>query len=197
MVRRHPVHLYIPNCKNRSKGKGSLEIVLGKSDSTRFCDWMPMFWEGKIPVEAVLQLHGKFSRGQKHLLFRSLSSRCKFTGLNLTSGRRCYGNWKPQSLRNSKRKGKGLPLQAWCDSWRSRRLRLLDRLDIRHYEGGKVVTLTHRPPSPSGGFLVLISRGCVYPRTHGSVGSFGKNSHRHHWGFFFCSLCFISAISLS
>jgi hypothetical protein len=28
----------------------------------------------------------------------------------------------------------------------SRRLRLLDRLDIRHYEGGKVVTLTHRPP---------------------------------------------------
>jgi hypothetical protein len=33
---------------------------------------------------------------------------------------------------------------------------LLDRLDIRHYEDGKVVTLTHRPPSPPGVFLVLI-----------------------------------------
>jgi hypothetical protein len=41
----------------------------------------------------------------------------------------------------------------------SRRLRLLDRLDIRHYEGGKVVTLTHRPSSPPGVFLVLIFRG--------------------------------------
>ena len=38
------------------------------------------------------------------------------------------------------------------------RLRLLDFLDVRHYEGGKVVTLTHRPPLPSGVFLVLIFR---------------------------------------
>jgi hypothetical protein len=35
-------------------------------------------------------------------------------------------------------------------SWASGRLRLPDLLDIRHYEGGKVVTLTHRPPSPLG-----------------------------------------------
>jgi hypothetical protein len=55
-------------------------------------------------------------------------------------------------------KGKGFPLQAWNGSWGSRRLRLLDRLDIQHYEGGKVITLTHRPPSP-GVFLVLIFRG--------------------------------------
>ena len=34
--------------------------------------------------------------------------------------------------------------------WGSGRLRLPDLLDIRHYEGGKVVTLTHRPPSPPG-----------------------------------------------
>jgi hypothetical protein len=47
-------------------------------------------------------------------------------------------------------KGKGFPLQASCGSWGSRRLRLLDRLDIRHYEGGKVVTLTHRPSLPPG-----------------------------------------------
>ena len=66
------------------------------------------------------------------------------------------------------------PLQAWCGSWGSRGLRLLDRLDIRHYEGGKVITLTHRPPSPSGVFLVLIFRGRVDPRAHGSVGSSEK-----------------------
>jgi hypothetical protein len=46
---------------------------------------------------------------------------------------------------------KGFPLQAW-------RLRLLDRLDFRHYEGGKVVTLTHRSSLPPGVFLVLIFR---------------------------------------
>jgi hypothetical protein len=32
----------------------------------------------------------------------------------------------------------------------SRRLRLLDLLDFRHYEGGKVVTLTYRPSLPPG-----------------------------------------------
>jgi hypothetical protein len=47
-------------------------------------------------------------------------------------------------------KGKGFPLQAWSGSWGSRRLRLLDLLDFRHYEGGKVVTLTHRPPLTPG-----------------------------------------------
>jgi mitochondrial fission protein ELM1 len=41
----------------------------------------------------------------------------------------------------------------------SRRLRLLDFLDFRHYEGGKVVTLTHQPPLPQRVFLVLIFRG--------------------------------------
>jgi hypothetical protein len=85
-------------------------------------------------------------------------------------------------LWHRKVKGKGFPLQAWCGSWCSTRLRLLDLLDFRHYEGGKVVTLTHRPPSHPGVFLVLIFRGWVDPRAHGSVGSFGKNSQRHHRG---------------
>jgi hypothetical protein len=47
-------------------------------------------------------------------------------------------------------KGKGIPVQAWEGSWGSRRLRLLDLLDTRLYEGGKVVTLTHRLSLPSG-----------------------------------------------
>jgi hypothetical protein len=75
-----------------------------------------------------------------------------------------------------KKEGKGFPLQASSGSWGSRRLRLLDLLDFRHYEGGKVVTLTHWPLSPPGVFLVLIFRGWVDPRAHGSVGCFGKKS---------------------
>jgi hypothetical protein len=38
----------------------------------------------------------------------------------------------------NKAKGKGFPLQASSGSWGSRRLRLLDLLDFRHYEDGKV-----------------------------------------------------------
>jgi hypothetical protein len=79
-------------------------------------------------------------------------------------------------------KGKDFPLQAWNGSWGSRRLRLLDLLDFRHCEGGKVVTLTHRPPSTPGVFLVLIFRSWVDPRAHGSVGSFWKNPQRHYRG---------------
>ena len=71
------------------------------------------------------------------------------------------------SIGDGKGQGKGFPLQAWNGSWGSRRLRLLNLLDFRHYEGGKVVTLTHRPPSPPGVFLVLIFRGSVDPRAHG------------------------------
>jgi hypothetical protein len=49
-----------------------------------------------------------------------------------------------------KGKGKGSPLQAQAALWGFGRLRLPDFLDIRHYEGGKVITLTHRPSSPPG-----------------------------------------------
>ena len=58
-----------------------------------------------------------------------------------------------------KKVGKVFPLQAWTDPWGSGRLRLPDFLDFRHYEGGKVVTLTQRPFLPPGVFLVLIFRG--------------------------------------
>ena len=34
-----------------------------------------------------------------------------------------------------------------------------DFLDFRHYEGGKVVTLTHQPSLTPGVLLVLICRG--------------------------------------
>jgi hypothetical protein len=44
-----------------------------------------------------------------------------------------------------KGKGKVFPLQAWNGSWGSRRLSLLDLLDFRHYEGGKVFTPSSFP----------------------------------------------------
>jgi hypothetical protein len=47
-------------------------------------------------------------------------------------------------------KGKVFPLQAWTGPWGSGRLRLPDFYDFRHYEAGKVVTLTHRPSLPPG-----------------------------------------------
>jgi hypothetical protein len=80
--------------------------------------------------------------------------------------------WVPPQLLSVK--GEVFPLQSWAGPWGSGRLRLLDFLDIRHYEGSKVVTLTHRPPLPPGVILVLIFSGWVDPRAHGSVGSFEK-----------------------
>jgi hypothetical protein len=87
-----------------------------------------------------------------------------------------------RNIRASVVKVKVFLLQVWCGSWGSRSLRLLNRLHIRYYEGGKVVILTHRPPSPPGVFLVLIFRGWIDPRAHGFVGSLGKNPQRHHRG---------------
>jgi hypothetical protein len=78
-------------------------------------------------------------------------------------------------------KGKGFPLQAWRGSWGSRRLRLLDLLNFWHCECGKVVTLTHRPPSPPGISWYSFLEAELTPG-HGSVGSLGKNPQRHHWG---------------
>ena len=59
-----------------------------------------------------------------------------------------------------KGKCKVFPLQAWTGPRGFGRLRLPDFLDVRHYEGGKVVTLTYRPSLPPV-FLVLIFRDWV------------------------------------
>jgi hypothetical protein len=78
--------------------------------------------------------------------------------------------------------GKSFPVIGLSGPKEPGRLRLPDFLDFRHYEGGKVVTPTHRSSLPQEVFLVLIFRGLVDPRAHGSVGSLGKNPQRHHWG---------------
>ena len=45
--------------------------------------------------------------------------------------------------------GKAVPLQAWSDPEGSRKLRFPDFMTTAQ-DGGKVVSLTHRPPLPSG-----------------------------------------------
>ena len=46
-------------------------------------------------------------------------------------------------------KGKAVPLQAWSGSEGSRKLRFPNFMTTAQ-EGGKVVSLTHRPPLPPG-----------------------------------------------
>jgi hypothetical protein len=49
-------------------------------------------------------------------------------------------------------KGKSVPLQAWSGPEGSRKLRFLDIMTTAQ-DGGKVVSLTHRPPLPPGNTL--------------------------------------------
>jgi len=48
-----------------------------------------------------------------------------------------------------KSKGKSVPLQAWSGPEGSRKLRFPDFVTTAQ-DGGKVVSLTHRPPLPPG-----------------------------------------------
>jgi hypothetical protein len=60
------------------------------------------------------------------------------------------------SLYSVKKKGKAVPLQAWSGPEGSRKLRVPDYTTAEQ-DGGKVVSLTHRPPLPL--LLVLTSVG--------------------------------------
>jgi len=55
-----------------------------------------------------------------------------------------------------KGKGKAVPLQAWSGPEASRKLRFPDFMTTAQ-DGGKVVSLSHRPPLPQEIHLVLIS----------------------------------------
>jgi hypothetical protein len=79
-----------------------------------------------------------------------------------------------RKIKQSKRVWSPATRRGWPKGFRE--VKAPDFLDFRHYKGGKVVTLTHRPSLPPWVFLVLIFRGRVYPRAHGSVGAYGKKS---------------------
>jgi hypothetical protein len=69
-----------------------------------------------------------------------------------------------------KGKGKAVPLQAWSGPEGSRKLRFTDFMTTAQ-DGGKVVSLTHRPPLPPGNtpgthFCKRLSR----PQGHSATG---------------------------
>jgi hypothetical protein len=77
--------------------------------------------------------------------------------------------------------GKAVPLQAWSGPEGSRKLRFPDFMTTTQ-DGGKVVSLTHRPPLPSGNrpgthFCWRLSR----PQGHSATGRITslKNSNDH------------------
>jgi len=53
-------------------------------------------------------------------------------------------------------KGKAVPLQTWTGPVGSRKLRFPDFMTTAQ-DGGKIVSLKHRPPLPQEMLLVLIS----------------------------------------
>jgi hypothetical protein len=53
----------------------------------------------------------------------------------------------PASKQSASPKGKAVPLQAWSGPEGSRNLRFPDFMTTAQ-DGGKVVSLTHRPPLP-------------------------------------------------
>ena len=56
----------------------------------------------------------------------------------------CYKKNNTSDIDNGKGKGKAIPLQAWIGPEGSRKLRLPDFVKTAQ-NGGKVVSLTHRP----------------------------------------------------
>ena len=59
----------------------------------------------------------------------------------------------------NKGKGKTVPLQAWSGPEDSRKLRFPDFM-ITTQDGGKVVSLTHRPPLPPGNKPGILRSEC-------------------------------------
>ena len=58
-------------------------------------------------------------------------------------------NFEPLDVRKGKGKGKSVLLQAWSGLEGSSKLRFPDFVKTAQ-DGGKVVSLTHRPPLPPG-----------------------------------------------
>jgi len=79
-------------------------------------------------------------------------------------------NLNPERFCKSVKKGKWVPLQTWSVPKGSRKLRFSDFVTTAQ-DGGKVVSLTHRPPLPPGNtsgihFCSSLSR----PQGHSAIG---------------------------
>jgi len=102
---------------------------------------------GWVPVLLQHQLHLLMSRG--NLLTNQQTNQPNNQPTEgLRGGVRV--NQRPQTG-----KGKAVPLQDWSGPEGPRKLRFPDFMTTAQ-DGGKVVSLPHRPPLPPGMFLVLI-----------------------------------------
>jgi hypothetical protein len=72
--------------------------------------------------------------------------------LQAWSGPECSRKLRFPDFMTRKCKGKAVPLQAWSGPECSRKLRFPDLMTTAQ-DGGKVVSLTHRPPLPPGNTL--------------------------------------------
>jgi hypothetical protein len=108
-----------------------------------------------------------------------------------------FSLWWSLDITRSKGKGKAFPLQASAGPSGSGRLRLTDFLDFRHYEGGKVVTLTHRPSLPPGLSWYLFLEVESTPGHMVQSVATEKILSGVTGDFVFCSLYFVCTTSLS
>ena len=91
------------------------------------------------------------------------------------------GSLQCNVIGNVKLKVKVIPQQAWTDPRGSGSVKAPDFRDVRHYKDGRSSAIGTGRLYPRRKPLVLIFRGWVDPRAHGSVGgSHGKNPQWHH-----------------
>jgi len=98
--------------------------------------------------KAAVRPEGPFMKGSSDLLqIPRLLCKSKFLSFSKRLAIALYSyleEYIPRSHEVSLKKGKGVPLQAWTGPEGSRKLRLPDFMTTAQ-DGGKVVSLTHRP----------------------------------------------------
>jgi hypothetical protein len=100
--------------------------------------WNPI---SNAPAEIRFRVPSKYIYGKSQVHRRNSYSVCQLVNWVVNLGtllRKCH-----------LKKGKAVPLQAWSGPEGSRKLRFPEFM-ITAQDGGKVVSLTHRPPLPPG-----------------------------------------------
>ena len=87
---------------------------------------------------------------------RQLQQYTRLTNNNYTQDNLKLATVHMRQIRYTCTKGNAVPSQAWSGPECSRKLRFPDFVTTAQ-DGGKVVSLTHRPPLPQKMLLVLIS----------------------------------------
>jgi hypothetical protein len=105
-----------------------------------------------IFINHASRAHGNFLIGQNILActpnqFYFCNTLDRYSHLYITKRKICFLCFCVCDTLSSSVKGKAVPLQAWRDPEGSRKLRFPDFMTTAQ-DGGKVVSLTHRPTLP-------------------------------------------------